>query len=351
MRPAIATRREKTAAGKTAAGAARAAGTLLVAASLIAPALVASPRAASASTVSDLRSEVSQVKADIESRHAEAEATSERILELEAEAERLEGQCAESRERLRDAQGDLAQVVLADYKSGEAASVAKAVLSSSTLDEMITNIQYAQSMQESMASKVESVAAERDRLDALSADLERDRQEAKQRKDEFDRQASELEARLSGLDAELRTAVNASLNSIAADAGAVYEAAMVEIGDDPTRKALIDAAYSQIGVPYGYGSYAPGVALDCSGFVAYAYSRIGVSLPHSSVAQSGVSTHKALEDLLPGDLLFWIGTSSGSGSGSHVAMYLGNGRIIHASWEGVIVQNIYAGWNACGSVL
>lgn len=304
-----------------------------------------------ASPVTEIKDEVRQTQSEIDGMHAQAEETNERILAMEGEIAGLEEEQRQSKGRLSEAQERLARSCQAGYKASASTSPVDAILASSTLDEMVTNLQYARSIKTSMTSKVNAVNEEKRHLDEVVSEKQGEIDEVKRTKEDLERQINDLNNKLNGLNADLRNAVNASMNSIAADANAVYEAAMVEIGDDPTRKALIDAAYSQIGVPYGYGSYAPGSSLDCSGFVMYAYSQIGVSLPHSSVAQSGRATHKSLTDLLPGDLLFWVGTSGNSGSGSHVAMYLGNGKIIHASWEGVIVQNIYDGWNACGSVI
>lgn len=306
---------------------------------------------ARASQVTELKSEVSDTKAAIDDMHRQAEESSERIHALEGEIEGLNGELEAAQSNLADARAKLARNCQIGYKSGISASPVEVILGAETLDDAVTGMQYANSIRSSMTDGVKEVNEERSRLDSILVERQASIDEERRAKEDLDRQVEELNQRLDSLNAEMRNAINASMNSIAADANAVYEAAMVEINDDPTRKALIDAAYSQIGVPYGYGSYAPGSSLDCSGFIMYAYSQIGVSLPHSSVSQNAIATHKDLTELLPGDLLFWVGTSSGSGSGSHVAMYLGNGKIIHASWEGVLVQNIYGGWNSCGSVI
>lgn len=305
---------------------------------------------AHASQVTELKSETTEIKASIEEMHSQAEQSSERIHELEGEIAAIDGELEATRASLEDARNNLARSCEVGYKSGIPASAVEVILASSTLDDAVTGIQYANSIRSSMTRNVQQVNSERERLESLASEKQASIEEERQAKEDLDRQADELNQRLDTLNAEMRNAINASMNSIAADANAVYEAAMVEIQDDPTRKALIDAAYSQIGVSYEYGAYSPGSALDCSGFITYAYSQIGVSLPHSSLAQNAMSTHKDLSELLPGDLLFWLGTS-GSSTGRHVAMYLGNGKIIHASWEGVLVQGLYDGWNACGSIL
>lgn len=119
---------------------------------------------------------------------------------------------------------------------------------------------------------------------------------------------------------------------------------------DDTRAAILAAAYSQLGVPYVYGAESPGEALDCSGFTQYCYSQAGIDIPHSSVGQAGMASTCDLDSLQAGDLVFWEGTASGSASGSHVAIYLGDGQIIHANGTEVAVGTLSNTWTSCGSI-
>jgi cell wall-associated NlpC family hydrolase len=91
-------------------------------------------------------------------------------------------------------------------------------------------------------------------------------------------------------------------------------------------------ARDQIGEPYVWGAAGPG-SWDCSGLTMGAWERGGRSLPHYSVAQYDQSTPIAPSRLAPGDLVFW-GSSSSPSSIYHVALYIGEGRIIHAPRSG-----------------
>ncbi|MEI2811698.1 MAG: NlpC/P60 family protein [Nocardioides sp.] len=91
-------------------------------------------------------------------------------------------------------------------------------------------------------------------------------------------------------------------------------------------------ARDQIGEPYRWGAAGPN-AWDCSGLTMGAWSAGGKSLPHYSVAQYQQSTPISRSQLQPGDLVFW-GSSSRATSIYHVALYVGNGRIIHAPRTG-----------------
>jgi cell wall-associated NlpC family hydrolase len=83
-------------------------------------------------------------------------------------------------------------------------------------------------------------------------------------------------------------------------------------------------ALAQVGKAYAWGGNGPN-AYDCSGLTTAAYKQAGISLPRTSSAQFGVGTAVSLADLQPGDLVFYYSDIS------HVAMYIGNGRIVHAA--------------------
>jgi cell wall-associated NlpC family hydrolase len=93
----------------------------------------------------------------------------------------------------------------------------------------------------------------------------------------------------------------------------------------------IKTAYAQLGDPYVYGAAGPSY-FDCSGLTMFAWSSAGVSLPHSSSAQYSSLRHVDIADLQPGDLVFYYSPIS------HVGIYIGNGRIIHAPHPGQSVE-------------
>ncbi|MGX9296467.1 C40 family peptidase [Tsukamurella paurometabola] len=84
--------------------------------------------------------------------------------------------------------------------------------------------------------------------------------------------------------------------------------------------AAVQAALTQLGVPYAWGGTTPGVGLDCSGFTQWAYRQAGIELPRLA-DQQAVGASVSSGDLQPGDLAVWSG---------HVAMVLGDGRMIEA---------------------
>ncbi len=89
-------------------------------------------------------------------------------------------------------------------------------------------------------------------------------------------------------------------------------------------QSAISAATSKVGSSYVWGSSGPST-FDCSGLMSYAYRQVGISLPRSSRAQFGMGTNVAKSDLQPGDLVFYYSPVS------HVAMYIGDGKIVDAA--------------------
>jgi cell wall-associated NlpC family hydrolase len=101
--------------------------------------------------------------------------------------------------------------------------------------------------------------------------------------------------------------------------------------------AAIAFARDQLGEPYRYGASGPS-SWDCSGLTMRAWAAGGRSLPHYSVAQYQQSTPITLSQLQPGDLLFW--SDGGPTSIYHVAIYTGNGMMIHAPRPGRTVEEV-----------
>ena len=92
------------------------------------------------------------------------------------------------------------------------------------------------------------------------------------------------------------------------------------------RQAIVDFALQFEGNPYVYGGTSLTNGADCSGFVMSVFANFGYSLPRVAAAQCDASTKKDISQLEPGDLVFY-----GSGYVDHVALYIGDGKIIHAS--------------------
>jgi cell wall-associated NlpC family hydrolase len=106
-------------------------------------------------------------------------------------------------------------------------------------------------------------------------------------------------------------------------------------------KIAVDAAMGQQGVPYVYGAYSPGKAFDCSGLTYWAWKQAGVSLRLNSQYQLDDCKKITAAELVPGDLVFFkTGANQAvpTAKVNHVAMYIGNGKMIHAPRTGDVVK-------------
>jgi peptidoglycan DL-endopeptidase CwlO len=106
--------------------------------------------------------------------------------------------------------------------------------------------------------------------------------------------------------------------------------------------AAVQAAESQLGVPYVWGGETPGVGFDCSGLTQWSWGQAGVPIPRTSEAQYATVPHAPLSELQPGDLLFYYNLD-GTGTVDHVAMYVGAGpygsdTIVQAPYTGATVS-------------
>lgn len=103
---------------------------------------------------------------------------------------------------------------------------------------------------------------------------------------------------------------------------------------------LLQIAPEYLGVRYVWGGSSRW-GFDCSGFTSFVFEKIGITLNRTALLQMQDGVIIAEEDLQPGDLVFYSGTS-GRGFGSHVALYIGNGQIIHASTKrGVVIDDLH----------
>lgn len=111
--------------------------------------------------------------------------------------------------------------------------------------------------------------------------------------------------------------------------------------------ALVQLAYSLIGSPYVAGGNSP-LGFDCSGFVQYLYSRVGISISRSTSTQIRDGVAVSYENAQPGDILLW---GYSDGVPTHSAIYVGNGQMIHATnpRQGVIASDVAAWTRGSGT--
>jgi cell wall-associated NlpC family hydrolase len=158
--------------------------------------------------------------------------------------------------------------------------------------------------------------------------------------------AGQLRSTLTGVNGQLAAAVAAqeAAQQAAANQAAAAEAAQATIATPapvvapaPSSGAgagAVHAAETQLGVPYVWAGATPGGGFDCSGLTMWAWGQAGVNLPHSAQAQYDSIEHVSLNDLQPGDLIFY----ADGGYIYHVVMYVSGDEVIQAQDTGTNVM-------------
>ncbi|ENT0547955.1 NlpC/P60 family protein [Neisseria gonorrhoeae] len=120
------------------------------------------------------------------------------------------------------------------------------------------------------------------------------------------------------------------------------EQPVLPVNRAPARRAgnadeLIGSAMGLLGIAYRYGGTSVSTGFDCSGFMQHIFKRaMGINLPRTSAEQARMGTPVARSELQPGDMVFFC--TLGGSRISHVGLYIGNNRFIHAPRTGKNIE-------------
>jgi cell wall-associated NlpC family hydrolase len=133
--------------------------------------------------------------------------------------------------------------------------------------------------------------------------------------------------------------VSAQMPSSSTVAGCATSAGDVAVVNPPTQAVATAIAYAeqQIGKPYLWGGTGPD-AFDCSGLVMMAYRAAGIDIARTSEAQWATEPHVPASQVRPGDLVFFAGSDGTVTSPGHVALVIGNGKMIEAYATGFPIR-------------
>lgn len=110
------------------------------------------------------------------------------------------------------------------------------------------------------------------------------------------------------------------------------------LGPGPSASTAVAYALAQIGTPYRWGGETPGLGFDCSGLTQAAYQAAGIAIPRTSEAQWSALPHVSLDQLQPGDLVFFDPGEFIPGLPGHVGVYIGSGEMVDAPHAGAMVR-------------
>ena len=156
---------------------------------------------------------------------------------------------------------------------------------------------------------------------------------------------SDVTARIQQIQSQLALLRPAATTSTSAVGAADFQAALDATAGDRVAtttsadgQAVVDEAKKYLGLPYIWGGTDPSKGLDCSGLVQVVYQHLGYDLPRISADQARSGRPVAsLAEAQPGDILAWDNSSRNNGA-DHVAIYIGDGKMIEAARPGTNIR-------------
>jgi|LSQX01.2.fsa_nt_gb cell wall-associated NlpC family hydrolase len=235
------------------------------------------------------------------------------------------------------AQGALDVRLVGMYKAGKT-DLLSVLLDATSFTELISRLDQFERLGRRDATLIDQVKAYRDQESERKAQLESQMEQQKVYAEQAEAarhkildQVAKQNKALAGKEAQiakLKKEEAARQAKLAAEA----RARKAFLASRPGK--VISYAMDYLGVPYVWGGSSPR-GFDCSGLVQYVYAKVGISLPHSSRMQYGCGTSVSQGQLKPGDLVFYYNPIQ------HVAIYMGNGKIIHATGSQVQIGNAF----------
>ncbi|MGW1027141.1 NlpC/P60 family protein [Streptomyces sp. NPDC002577] len=273
-----------------------------------------------------------QVKAKVDELYHEAEIATEKYNgakekagEAEKSVDELRDEAARRMERLNSAREVLGSAAAAQYRSGALAPGVELALSSNP-DQYLERASLAERADHRQAADVAEVAKQLRQIEQLREEADGRLDELRARQAELKRHKKTVTAKLAEAQRLLNGLPAGERGGISGDSGSDGLGALPDgsaVAPNSRAAAAVSYAYRALGSPYVWGATGPN-AFDCSGLTQAAYRSAGVSLPRTTYAQIDAGRRIPRSELRPGDLVFFY-----SGV-SHVGIYVGGGRMIHA---------------------
>jgi peptidoglycan DL-endopeptidase CwlO len=330
------------------------------------------PVAATADPIGDKQAEAAQLESQINTNAEKLSALNEQInsaqnqlAEAKAAIQTADDLVAAAQEKTKELRSEVARRAAAVYtQSGSTGGVEE--LDSSNAQELSTRQKYSSLAAQRDQQIVNQLARAKEQLAVRKADAEAARQTAQDQTDAIQAQKDKLDAGQADL-VQLQSKVTGELTALvqkaeeerqAREAAAAREQYNLLVQNAPTAAttggggggggsvgggggssatppptsggvtAVLAYAYAQLGKPYCYAGVGPD-CYDCSGLTMMAWAQAGVMMSHGSYDQMASFPSVSMDQLQPGDLVFWDG---------HVGIYVGNGQVLHAPHTGTVVQ-------------
>jgi peptidoglycan DL-endopeptidase CwlO len=328
---------------------------------------IQSKRAQAQAVLAQIHQSDAQLEKAIESYNYANDQLAQIDVDLESNAHHL----VVARQSLGVAQGHIAERLRALYVNGDGGGAVEIILGAQNLDDLLGRLDMVQRVGDQDARVLGDVKQFRKEVKLRRAKLKSARiaqnrivaQRASEKRS-IESQLAERERMLAGVQTEIKQlqveearrqaklAAEARIRFAAQRSSAADAAPVAELAADDFSFALdsggssadgtfpaappsqyggvVGVAMQYLGTPYVWGGASP-AGFDCSGFVQYVFSQVGVSLPHHAASQFGYGVPISISDLQAGDLVFFDGLG-------HVGIYIGGGQYIHSPHTGDVVK-------------
>lgn len=298
------------------------------------------------------------------------ELAQERVQSLDAQLATTRTQIAQTEARVSAAQANLRAAALQSYMSGTTDTAFESLFSSGGEQALVTQ-EYRQVASDHISSAIDALHQAQTALASQETQLQTTETQARSAANEVaasQQQAQAVQAQQQGqlnqVKGQIATLVAQKQQAQAAEAAAAYQAKLAaeqaaaaaashggsngatytNVAVSPGAAGAVQAAESQLGVPYEWGGESPrgspNPGFDCSGLTQWSWRQAGVGLPRTAQEQYDAIPHVSMSAIQPGDLIFW---NDGTSSVQHVGMYIGNGNVVDAPHTGDVVR-IQAIW-------
>jgi peptidoglycan DL-endopeptidase CwlO len=294
-------------------------------------------------TVAEAKAVIEQLQTDAAAIDQQYAGVKEEIKQGRAQLKLQQADVKAQTDKVARMKLQVGQVALAQFQNRSLDTAAQLIVTPDT-DRFLSQISTVQNVSENQNSALQDYQQAQADLAALEHDAETDlatlAEKEKQLKSLIaasDKKIAEAKKVLAKLTASQRKQISDAEKKETARANAVATSSRgstrsASTGSGRGAEALAFAK-AQLGEPYARGGDGPS-SWDCSGLTMAAWGSVGVSLPHSAGQQYNLGRVVARSDLQLGDLVFFY-----SGI-SHVALYAGNGQVIHAPQPGQYVEYI-----------